>query len=406
VGSDDASVLGAPTGCTTTANQHSTVLGGPYYVNGCTITADNYDVAVSQGTLTVTKAHLTVTADNKTMTFGDSVPAFTVTFSGFVLGEDHSVVSGAPSCATTPTTVTSTTAAGSYTIHCTQGTLAADNYDFTSFVDGTLTVNAKGAVLGYTGNLFWAAPSGSTAVTLQGRITPNSGGSPDLTKANVVFEVFGSTNFTSTPNYTCPASGGVNADASGNFTCTITLGQDNWTVVMHLTSTDYFTAPDSDPVVVTVYQPTTDKFATGGGWLVDPHGSTASNHGNFGFTVRYKSGTNPGGQSVYVWRGADGYDYVVKSNSWQGGGLSFGTNTASFSGKATLTVINRATGQVISSVGNYTFRVDTTDNGSPGTTDKYAISVYAPNGTLYHQAGTVASEITIAGGNIVVHTTK
>ena len=32
----------------------------------------------------------------------------------------------------------------------------------------------------------------------------------------------------------------------------------------------YFTPPDSDPVIVTVYQPATDKFATGGGWITDP----------------------------------------------------------------------------------------------------------------------------------------
>ncbi len=107
-----------------------------------------------------------------------------------------------------------------------------------------------------------------------------------------------------------------------------------------------------------------------------------------------------------MFRGADGYDYVIKSNSWTGGGLSFGTNTASFSGKANVTAIDPRTGLAVSGIGggNYTYRVDVTDNGSTG--DTYAISVYTPTGTLYHQAGTTSAsgQLRLGGGNIVVHT--
>lgn len=114
--------------------------------------------------------------------------------------------------------------------------------------------------------------------------------------------------------------------------------------------------------------------------------SAQNHHGNFGLTVRYKSGTTPGGQAVFVFRGTDGYDYVIKSNSWTGGGLSFGTNTANFSGKANVTAFDPKTGLAVSGVGggNYTYRVNVTDNGSTG--DTYAISVYTSTGTLYHQA--------------------
>jgi hypothetical protein len=52
--------------------------------------------------------------------------------------------------------------------------------------------------------------------------------------------------------------------------------------------------------------------------------------------------------------------------------------------------------------GNYTYRVDVTDNGNTG--DTYAISVYNSTGTLYHQAGTTGSQLPLGGGNIVVHT--
>jgi hypothetical protein len=197
--------------------------------------------------------------------------------------------------------------------------------------------------------------------------------------------------------------------SAGVASCVVAnLGTDNWTVVVQEPSSNgYFTAPNSDPLVITVYQPTTEKFATGGGWVTDlsSNVSTKNRHGNFGLTVRYKSGgTTPTGQAVYVFRGADGYDYVVKSNSWSGGGLSFGINTSGFSGKANVTAINPSSGLAVSGVGggNYTYRIDVTDNGSTG--DTYAISVYTPTGALYHQAGTTSNQLALGGGNIVVHT--
>jgi hypothetical protein len=310
------------------------------------------------------------------------------------------VVSPLPTCVASG--VTTATGAGNYAITCSGA--GATNYSFL-YVPGNLAIAKKAATLNYTGGLFWATASTSTSttVTLQGTVTPAAGGNPDLTKAPVVFEIFASNNFGTSPNYTCTAS----VNAAGLATCNTSLGLDNWTVVMHMPDNSWFTAADSDPVVLTVYQPATDKFATGGGWVVDPQGAAANRHGNFGFTVRYKSGTNPSGQAVYVYRGTDGYNYVIKSNSWQGGGLAFGTNTVSFSAKANVTVINRATGLAVSGLGggNYTFRVDATDNGSPGSSDSYAISVYAPNGSLFHQAGTTGSQLVLGGGNVTIHST-
>ncbi|HKF21905.1 MAG TPA: MBG domain-containing protein [Candidatus Angelobacter sp.] len=87
--------------------------------------------------VTVTPAPLTITADNKTMTFGDPLPAFTYTPTGFVNGETASVLSGSPQLTTV---ATSSSPAGSYPISSSAGTLTAANYMF-NFVDGTLTIN-------------------------------------------------------------------------------------------------------------------------------------------------------------------------------------------------------------------------------------------------------------------------
>jgi hypothetical protein len=80
---------------------------------------------------------LTVTADDKAMTYGGAVPALTDTITGFVNGDTAAVVSGAPGLTTT---ATSASGVGSYAITVAPGTLAAANYDFPTLVAGTLRV--------------------------------------------------------------------------------------------------------------------------------------------------------------------------------------------------------------------------------------------------------------------------
>lgn len=96
----------------------------------------NYNVTLNHGVLTIERAPLTVSADDKSMIYGDPVPALTAHFSGFVLSETAAVLTGAPALSTT---ATSTSAPGAYVITIAQGTLASPNYAFT-FVPGTLTV--------------------------------------------------------------------------------------------------------------------------------------------------------------------------------------------------------------------------------------------------------------------------
>ena len=96
----------------------------------------NYIVNAVNGTLTVTRAVLTVTASNATRPYGAANPAFTYSITGFLNGDTQSVVSGAPSLTTT---ATATSPPGNYAIQAGQGTLSATNYTFT-FVNGTLTV--------------------------------------------------------------------------------------------------------------------------------------------------------------------------------------------------------------------------------------------------------------------------
>jgi sugar lactone lactonase YvrE len=90
----------------------------------------------SSSSVTVTKAVLTVTANNTSRAVGAANPTFTASYSGFVNGETTAVLSGSPSLTTT---ATASSPAGLYPITAAVGTLAAANYTFT-FVNGTLSV--------------------------------------------------------------------------------------------------------------------------------------------------------------------------------------------------------------------------------------------------------------------------
>ena len=99
-------------------------------------------VTANNGTLTINKAHLTVTANNANKTYGDANPALGTTVSGFVNGENLTT-SGVSGSGAASTAANATTGIGSATITAAAGTLAASNYDFTNLVNGTLTINQR-----------------------------------------------------------------------------------------------------------------------------------------------------------------------------------------------------------------------------------------------------------------------
>src|SRR5208337_5215547 len=137
---DTSSVVSGTPVLSTAASAASSVGTYPITVDVTGLSAANYDFITGQAaTLTVSPAHLTVTADNQTKIQGNPNPTLTYTLSGFVNGDTSSVVSGA---ATLSTTATTSSPPGSYPITVGVGTLAAANYDFPTLVNGTLTITA------------------------------------------------------------------------------------------------------------------------------------------------------------------------------------------------------------------------------------------------------------------------
>ncbi|MCH7407619.1 MBG domain-containing protein, partial [Belliella aquatica] len=93
---------------------------------------DNYDIELKSGTLTVGKAKVTITADDKNKVYGESNPALTFTYSGLVNGDTKVVTE--PSI---KTTTTASSNVGTYPITLTGG--SDDNYNI-ELKSGTLTV--------------------------------------------------------------------------------------------------------------------------------------------------------------------------------------------------------------------------------------------------------------------------
>ena len=97
---------------------------------------------------TINKKALTVTADNKQVTFGDEAPTYTESYDGFVNNETKAVLGG--TLALTCSYVKNQTGAGTYDI--TPSGLTSDNYAIT-FTKGTLTVGKKALEDGFIANI-------------------------------------------------------------------------------------------------------------------------------------------------------------------------------------------------------------------------------------------------------------
>jgi hypothetical protein len=134
---------------------------GDYLITPSGLTSANYTIAFNTGTLSVSKAALSVTADSKTKTYGASDPAFTASYAGFVNNETAAVLGGTLALSRAPGE-----SVGEYLI--TPSGLMSANYDIT-FNTGILTINPSAPVLlpptiTGTGNVVitWSAISNGT----------------------------------------------------------------------------------------------------------------------------------------------------------------------------------------------------------------------------------------------------
>ncbi len=192
------------------ATNSAPVNAGMYGLSGLYSTNQNGYIMIYNGTLTINKAPLTVTANNETITYNGQ--AFSggngVTYSSFAGGQTSSVLSGTLSYSGSSQAKSDV---GTYTI--TPGGLTDANYNIT-YNNGTLTispadltVNANNDTITYNGLKFSRDNNGITATGLQ---------------------VGDAVSTLGTPTYSGTSQGAANA---GTYTITITPGS--------LTDTNY-----------------------------------------------------------------------------------------------------------------------------------------------------------------------
>jgi hypothetical protein len=123
---------------------------------------------------------------------------------------------------------------------------------------------------------------------------------------------------------------------------------------------------------------TGDDFVTGGGWIT---GTPSGAKGNFGVAGGIKQGAF-WGHLVFIDHGPNGPRFK-------------GTGVTAYKVLSATTRRIEGTAEM-NGQGGFTYQVDVTDNGEPGTNDTFAIVVSGP-GYSYSAAGT------LGGGNIKLH---
>ncbi|MDR0506115.1 MAG: T9SS type A sorting domain-containing protein, partial [Dysgonamonadaceae bacterium] len=126
------SVIDVSPNIATDATQTSNV--GTYAITVSGASDNNYDFSYQNGRLIITKAPLTVTAENKSRTYGEANPNLTYSISGFKNSETQSVIDKLPSVSTSST---QTSNVGTYAI--TVSGASDNNYDF-SYQNGNLSI--------------------------------------------------------------------------------------------------------------------------------------------------------------------------------------------------------------------------------------------------------------------------
>ena len=108
--------------------------------------SNNYSFHYINGDLTVTKAQLIATANSQTITYGSAVPTGSVSYGGFVNGEDESVIDTQASAASANTGIKN---AGYYAGNYTASGASDNNYNFT-YATGSLAINKALLLVGAT----------------------------------------------------------------------------------------------------------------------------------------------------------------------------------------------------------------------------------------------------------------
>ncbi|MBK5275675.1 MAG: fibronectin type III domain-containing protein [Desulfuromonadales bacterium] len=378
VNSDTAASLTTQPVVATTATMSSAVGSYPITVSGGV--SSNYTFTCIPGTLSVTQATLTVTANGTSRIYGVANPAFTLSYSGFVNGDTAASLTSQPTATTTATTASS---AGSYPITVSSG--ASSNYSFT-YVSGTLTVNTINLTV-TANNASRSYGTANPAFTLSYSGFVNGDTAASLTSQPTAATA--ATSSSPVGSYPITVSGGASSNYSFTYVSgTLTVNTINLAVTANNASRSYGTANpaftlsysgfvNGDTAASLTSQPTATTTATMssqiGSYPITVSGGVS---GNYSFT--YVSGAltvNTKNLTVTANNASRSYGTANPAFTLSYSGFVNGDTAASLTSQPTATT----TATMSSQIGSYSITV------SGGVSGNYSFSYVS--GTLSINSG-------------------
>ena len=291
-GDTSANLTTQPT-LTTTATTASHVAGSPYTITAAGAADANYSITYVEGSLTVTTAPLTITADNQTMVYGAALPTLTASYMGFVNGDTSTSLTAQP---TLSTTAIATSEVGAYTITAAG---AADTDYSISYVTGTLNITqAPLTITADNQSKVYGAELPTLTASYSGFVNGD-------TPANLDTGATLSTTATASSDtgvYSIIVSGAVDRDYAISFVdetmtvtaASLTITADNQTKVygaaLPTLTASYSGFVNGDTSASLGTQPTFSTTATASS-DVGGYGITASDAVDSNYTISYASGT-------------------------------------------------------------------------------------------------------------------
>src|SRR5205823_5879797 len=136
----------------TTATASSAVTTYPITVSGTPATSSNYTISYVDGTLTVTPASLTVTANDTSKQYGAANPTFTVSYGSFVNGDTPSDLGGTVTFSENGTELCTTPTLTGNSASCTYDAFSGGNHTLTATYNPSANFQTTSATLSHLVN--------------------------------------------------------------------------------------------------------------------------------------------------------------------------------------------------------------------------------------------------------------
>jgi hypothetical protein len=332
---------------------------GTYSITGSGLTVPNYNVQYINGSLTITPAALTVTVDDKAMTYGSSLPALTYSISGFVNGDTSANLTALPLVTTAP----ASSNVGVYQITA-NGVVDTDY--IVSYVPANLTINkadllisAADTSMTYGGNM--------PALMANYNGLVNGDTEANFTAVPIIRSVSGSSDV---GNYTITAGSAINDNynityANGTLSigkASLTVTANNQTTVIGRSvptlTTSYSGFVNGDTAERLTSRPILNSSADSS--TIGVYGITVGGAASPNYNFNYVNGT------LTVTRQTTGT--AISSSI---GSPVFGQNITFTAGVTTTDTIAAVT------TGTIQFKVDGTNIGSPVTLDSNGLASFS-----------------------------